>query len=260
MTITITLPSDTHSPNDTGHTTDHNTIVDALSTLGTNAANTNGDTFTGLTTFDAGTKFTSASPATPGSNTYTQYATANGQPQVITHSGHTGVVPTFQVGTTKITKTNPTVAADISDTFTIEANDANVGTTYMIELFFTGLWEASGNFNLEFDLDGTITNLVPIAAGVITAAHNYGGVFRLYLQILTTGSGGTFNIWSDGSISDTSVGARTASTGAVLHGNLTAQSINTTVSHTLAVAASFSSSNASQTIIGQGSTFRRSCN
>src|SRR5487761_1139843 len=33
MPITVTLPRDTKAPGNTGHTTDHNTIVDAITTI-----------------------------------------------------------------------------------------------------------------------------------------------------------------------------------------------------------------------------------
>lgn len=156
-----------------------------------------------------------------------------------------------------ISKTNPTSGVDITATWTIAANDAQVGTVYRIEVPFNGVWEASGALNLEYDLNGTIANLVPLATGLATAGHNYGGVFRLYLQVLTTGASGTCRIWADGGATDTSV-ARGGSTSTDLFGVVSPNpAFNSTINNTLAVAAFFTTSNASQTIIGEGSTFTR---
>lgn len=66
MAITITVPADTKTPGTAGHTSDHNLMSDALTTLGASAANTAGDTFTGLLTAGAGAKVNNIStPSTP---------------------------------------------------------------------------------------------------------------------------------------------------------------------------------------------------
>lgn len=154
-------------------------------------------------------------------------------------------------------RTNPTSAINITDNYTIPAGDATaVGVIYEIEVPFSGVWEASGALNLEFNLDGTFTNLVPIASGLAVAGHNYGGTFRLTLRVTLTGVSGTCDIQGDGGVTDTSV-ARAGSTSAVLYGINSSHAFDTTVSHTLAVAAAFSVSNGSQTIFGNGSTFTR---
>jgi hypothetical protein len=49
----ITVPADTKTPGTAGHTSDHNTIVDAITTIANAAAATAGDTFTGEMTFTA---------------------------------------------------------------------------------------------------------------------------------------------------------------------------------------------------------------
>lgn len=156
-----------------------------------------------------------------------------------------------------ISKTNPTAAVDISSTLTIPANTMNVGTTFCIELPFSGVWEASGNFNLGLDLNGTVVALVPVASGLAVAGHNYGGVVRIYLRVVTTGAAGTCDIWSDGDITDTSV-TRAGSTSSSLFGITTAHALNTTIANTMAVSTHFDVSNASQTVVGQGAVFSRS--
>jgi hypothetical protein len=49
----VTVPGDTKTPGTAGHTSDHNTIVDAITTIANAAAATAGDTFTGEVTFTA---------------------------------------------------------------------------------------------------------------------------------------------------------------------------------------------------------------
>jgi hypothetical protein len=53
MAITISTPTNPESVGNTGHTTDHNTIVTALTTLANSAANTSGDTFSGQMDFSS---------------------------------------------------------------------------------------------------------------------------------------------------------------------------------------------------------------
>lgn len=66
MSIAVSLPLDTKTPGTAGHTTDHNIIVDAVTTLSTSAAATAGDTFTGLLTAAANVKVSNtAAPGTP---------------------------------------------------------------------------------------------------------------------------------------------------------------------------------------------------
>lgn len=162
-----------------------------------------------------------------------------------------------QADATSFPLVNPVAATAITNAWPIPANDGRAGTTYMIEVPLSGVWQASGALNLEFSLNGAPTNLVPVAAALAAAGHNYGGVLRLYLQVLTAGAAGTCNIWADGGITDTSV-ARAGATSAVLSGFNLAHALNTTIANTLAVSAVFSVSNAAQTITGQGSTFTRS--
>ena len=254
----ITLPLDTKTPGTAGHTSDHNLIVDAVTAVAAAAAATAGDTFTGDVHLNGGVLevFGSAVPSTPGSVTAKLFADSSvGTPGVKVKSGRSAYMDTATADASNIPLTNPTTLTDISASYTIQANDAKAGTTYVLEMQFFGTWQASGAFNLGFDLDGTKTNLVPVAAGMATAGHAYGGVFRLYLQVLTTGAGGTYNVWSDGGITDTAI-SRTGATGAVLNGHNNG-SIDTTASHTLAVCASFSVSNGSQTVTGPGSTLTR---
>lgn len=254
----ITLPADTKTPGNAGHTSDHNLIVDAVSAVAGAAVNSAGDTMTGDLHMNGGIVevFGSAVPSTPGSVSAKVFADSSvGTPGVKVKSGRSGYFDTGTADASNIPLTNPTTLTDISATYTIQANDAKIGTTYEIEMQFFGVWQASGAFNLGFDLDTAKTNLVPVASGLATAGHNFGGTYRLYLQILTTGAGGTYNIWSGGDITDTSV-SRAGASSASLNGHSNG-SIDTTASHTLAVCASFSVSNGSQTVTGPGSTFTR---
>lgn len=255
MGITISLPADTKTPGTAGHTADHNAIVDAVTTAFASAANTAGDTFSGSTEFDGGVLLGTAAPATPASGKCVLYSSSAGNPQVKTDSGLASPLPAMQTDAPAVSNTNPTAFALLSKQWTIPANDAGVGTIYCIEVPFNGLWEASGSFNLGWQLDATNNNFVVVAGTAFTVAHNYGGIFRFFLQVLTTGAGGTHRVYSDGTCSDTTA-VRIPANCITLNANNTG-SIDTTVSHTLAAITFFTVSNASQTVNGAGSTFKR---
>ena len=236
------------------------TVSDNPAQLAAISKNANGGSVPGFT-FNGNVKVTAGGLAVTGGTT-TDTLTVTGASTfdvgpVISDGTNTWAADRSITNPAAISKVNPVAGVDISATLTIPANNASVGTTYCIEVPFSGVWEASGALNLEYDLNGTISNLVPLATGLATAGHNYGGTFRLYLRVLTAGAGGTCRIWADGDATDTSV-ARAGSTSTDLFGIVSPNpAFNTTISNTLAVAAFFSVSNASQTIVGQGSTFTR---
>lgn len=123
MPITITVPADTHIPGDTGHTTDHNTIADALTTLGNNAANVAGDTFTGPLVCSSTLAVTGASTLTGG--------------LVSPHSALAGWPDMSTVDTTNYTA-NTTGFLQFSKAVSIPAGDAQTGTTYVLEAWGIG--------------------------------------------------------------------------------------------------------------------------
>jgi len=246
--VTVTVPADTKTPGTAGHTSDHNVIVDAITALSTSVNDT-------VTEFGAGVLLDTATPGTPASGKCVLYSSAQGTPTVKSDSGLASPLPAVQTDATVFSLTNPLAFAAISKAWTIPAGDASAGTVYSIEMNINGLWEASGAFNIGWQLDATNTNFVPVAAAAFTAAHNYTGVFRFYLQVLTTGAGGTHQVYADGTLSDTTA-ARLPATSLTLNA-INTGSIDTTVSHTLAIIADFSATNASQTVKSTGSIFKR---
>jgi hypothetical protein len=169
-----------------------------------------------------------------------------------------GAIDPQQADPTLHSFTNPLtgVTNSITKGWVIPANDANNGTIYCIEVPFDGVWQASGALNIGFSINGVFTNLVPIATAMASAGNNYAGVFRVYFQVLTTGSSGTCNIWGSGEAANASAN-RIGTTGAPLNGINNGHAINTTIANTITVAVNFSVSSASQTINGRGSIFRR---
>ncbi len=123
MPITITVPSDTHAPGDTGHTTDHNTIADALTVLGLNAANVGGDTFTGPLILSSTLAVTGLATLTGG--VQSPHSSLSGQPDL------------SQSDVTNHTA-NTTGFTQFSNGYSIPANDAQTGTAYIIEAWGNG--------------------------------------------------------------------------------------------------------------------------
>lgn len=123
MPITITVPADTHIPGDTGHTTDHNTIADALTALGMDAANVAGDTFTGPLVCSSTLAVTGASTLTGG--VQSPHSSLSGQPD-------------FSTSDTTNHTANTTGFTQFSNGYSIPANDAQTGTAYIIEAWGNG--------------------------------------------------------------------------------------------------------------------------
>ncbi len=251
MGVTITVPADTKTPGTAGHTSDHNVMADALTALSTAVHDT-------ITEFGAGILLDTATPATPAGGKCVLYSSGGGTPQVKTDSGAVSFIPAMQSDFTAFNLTNPLAFANIAKSWAIPAGDANFGTVYCVEAAFTGLWEASGTLNLGWQLDAVNTNFVPVGAAAFTVAHNYGGVLRFFLQVTNTGAGGAYQAWADGTCSDTT-SSRVPAGSVTLNAKGTG-SIDTTVSHTLSLVAFFAATNASQTINGFSSIFKRMSN
>ena len=145
---------------------------------------------------------------------------------------------------------------NVTAAWTIAASDANVNTIYEVEMPFTGVHEGI-QLNIGINFGGTFTNVVPLGAAWITTGHSYVGSLRLKLTCTATGSSaGAFNVDIDGTVQD-SGSARTPATSMTLNGHTALSSVNTTIAHAFAVAVNWNSSNASQTIDGLGSVYRR---
>ena len=143
---------------------------------------------------------------------------------------------------------------NVTAAWTIPAGDVNVDTIYEVEMPFTGVHEGI-QLNIGINFAGTFTNIVPLAATWITTGHSYAGSLRLKLTFTASGALGAANIDIDGTIQDSGV-ARAPATSMTLNGH-TSLSIDTTAAHAFAVAVQWASSNASQSLTGLGSVYRR---
>lgn len=143
---------------------------------------------------------------------------------------------------------------NVTAAWTIAANDVNVGTVYEVEMPFTGVHEGI-QLNIGVNFAGSFTNVVPLGAGWITTGHSYVGSLRLKLTFTANGVSGAANVDIDGTIQDSGVN-RTPATSMTLNGHTTL-SVDTTAAHAFAVAVQWASTNASQSLTGLGSVYRR---
>jgi hypothetical protein len=143
---------------------------------------------------------------------------------------------------------------NVTAAWTIQANDVNVGTIYEVEMPFTGVHEGI-QLNIGINFAGTFTNVVPVLASWTTTGHSYVGTVRLKLTFTAKGAGGAANIDIDGTMTDSGAN-RGPATSVTLNGH-TSLSIDTTAAHAFAVAVQWASSNASQSLTGLGSVYRR---
>ena len=178
--------------------------------------------------------------------------------QTISAGGGTWQANGTQTDATSHPQTNivTTSFGNVTAAWTIAANDANVNTIYEVEMPFTGVHEGI-QLNIGVNFGGTFTNVVPMAAAAFTTGHSYVGSLRLKLTCTATGSSaGAFNVDIDGTANDSGA-ARASGTSVALDGHTALSSVNTTAAHAFAVAVNWNSSNASQTITGLGSVYRR---
>jgi len=144
--------------------------------------------------------------------------------------------------------------------WSIPANDAQVGTIYEVSTQYNGTIESTGIFAFKPSLNNS--SLVTsggdgVAAGTYSAATNFNGVVRVWMQILTTGVSGTANVFLEGNLGPS--GNRSTSTTVVLSSQVPGQAINTTVANTLAINSEWLSNVTGQTVSTYGSMFTRKC-
>jgi hypothetical protein len=145
---------------------------------------------------------------------------------------------------------------NITDAWTLPANDAKAGTVYEIEVPVTGSME--GNvLNLGLDVNGsTFTNIVPVIASAFPTGDGFAGTVRLKLTFTATGTSGTVNLDMDGTLSDSSVD-RGPSTSTTVNGHHSGLAFNTTVFNTIAIAAYWTTGTSSPSVSGITSKFTR---
>lgn len=195
-------------------------------------------------------------PAAAGTALWTN---ANGTPSLQTAAGFAGQIPADQVDTAQhINNGSTATAVAITTTYTIPAGDMKAGTVYMIEVPYNGVQE-SETVTWGISLDGgSPVAQDGIAASFFANGTAFVGTVRGKLQILTTGATGSIIYHLDGGVGQS--GVRTGGGGnndAYLSAVGTGGTLNTTVSHTLAVTAQFGAIAAGETITGYGSVFTR---
>jgi hypothetical protein len=179
----------------------------------------------------------------------------NSTPNVVQTSGQAGAITTSQSDLSTPSLGNSTVATNLSVGWVINANDLNSGTEYVISMPFTGtMGAATQTLNIGYILNGTFHNLAPVDN--LTLAHGVVGHVNMHFKCTGAGAGGTFQAWSEGTITDASQN-RLASTSWNPVGLTTGQAINTIVANTVSIGARFGATSTGETITGQGSTFIR---
>jgi len=181
-------------------------------------------------------------------------ADTNATLNVVNTSGLTGAINSSQTDTGTNTLGNSTVATSITKGWVINANDAQNGTEYKIEVPYTGTFENGSILNIGYILNGTFQNLVPIQN--VAVGNNVVGHVNIHILCTGTGSGGSFNGWAEGTMNDSSQN-RLATTSWNTDGMTLSKAINTTIANTVSVAARWSTSPAGQTLTGQSSLFTR---
>lgn len=227
MAITITTPADTNVPLNVAHTTDHNTIVDALTTLGNSAANTAGDTFTGAVTFNG---------VVTDKNTDKVYGT--------------------RVDNTNITVTSSTFS-DITAGYSIPANDAAVGTCYVLRVIGSGSQGSTGQTLVGQGLvNASGVAALTMAAATIPTSQTFAFELIVEFNFTTIGASGAGDafctlIWNETGVA---VGSTVCATNKI-RGTFSA--IDTTSTMTLKLQVHWGSTTGAPTITGYRSTLTR---
>jgi hypothetical protein len=201
-----------------------------------------------------------SAPSTPASGNAALWASSAGTASVTSDSGQTGTLDFSQ--TDAATHSNSNAGTQLlTKAWTIDANDASVGTVYEILVPFNAQYE-SETIQLRPQLNGSNTS--GDSGGDITGSASWSagagltGWARLFVQIITTGTGGTANFFWEAHLGLNSTRSTGTNTNFM---NLSAQNtgvtFNTTVSNTISLVSIFGASAASQFVTGEGSTFTR---
>lgn len=209
MGITITVPADTKTPGTAGHTSDHNLISDALTTLGAAAANTAGDTFTGTVNFADSSAISSSGYVGKDGITYGPVgrgiAFAAGQAVSSTsYVDLTGVTFTLGTGTYKFRfDVNMKANASAGQWLVILQSAATVSSINYGFRYTSaaGVSAYTGNITaVNTDLAGPATSVtgfyeVSVIGKIVTSS---GGAFKM--QGKTTVGADTWNIFAGSSL------------------------------------------------------------
>lgn len=188
----------------------------------------------------------------------TTLASGLGAPQGLTPAGLAGSLPLTQTDT----GTNTNAGTDtgnhrVTALWTIPAGDALSGTEYVIEVPYTAVMEGNNvTFGGVIDLAAGFSVSNAVAGAIVGAGIGIEGTIRLHLKCVTTGAAGTFLAWLDGSVAQRAAALTFANSGGLVSAVPTV-TLDTTVSHTLAVSTAFAAVTAGQSFTGYCSTFTR---
>lgn len=251
MPITVTLPADTKTPGTVGHTSDHNTIIDAITTIAAAAVNGSGDTVT----------LAAAAPGTPSAGTSVLYSSvATGTATVKLDSGLAGSLSPSQADLTTFTVT-AAANTQFSKQWSIPANDASAGTVYRLTVWGSG---TQGSTQQTFTptpvLDSTVLvggnrTTVPSTLIAISTSFNFRIIYELL--ILTTGAGGTALPSLTVEITQNTGSPTTAQTMALTAGPAASSSIDTTGARTMSCDLTWGSTTGAPTATSKFSLFER---
>ena len=178
---------------------------------------------------------------------------------VTTSSSYAGGLPAVQIDPSSHTNTNNSGVL-ITKGWIIPAGDAQLGTTYKIEVPFSAVYE-SETIRWVPSINGTTINT---SGGDLTGAASFTGgatlVGKMDLIAICTsvGTSGQFQFFEEGGIgviSNRSTGSNTNFLW--LSSQNTGQAFNTMVANTIGIAVSWGASNASQSVTGNMSIFSR---
>jgi hypothetical protein len=195
-----------------------------------------------------------AAPAQQAANSVL-FSTA-GTPQVIRPSSLTGAVPATQTDITSRTVTQA-VTTQLSGSFTIPANDANVGTQYRLKCSGFATWGATQQLlTLAELLGGTNINQVNFAAAAFAASTPLDYDAEFTLTVVTTGAGGTARalLRAVFNINNAAVLTTNSATGVRQGGGI---AFNTTIARALQLNALWAATVGAPTITCDRTTFER---
>jgi hypothetical protein len=200
-----------------------------------------------------------AQSTTPNSSASVFYTNANGSPAFRNGSaGWNGQLVSTITSTGAIGTSTLNTYVPISGTFTVPAGDAQTTTIYRVRLYFSGTMSTAGGVNIGFLLDGTAVAAAGVDEGTgVPSGVGFTGWAEAALIIVTTGSSGTCWCHISGSASKS---GRADTSGGATFGAISTSivAINTTVSHTLAIAGNWiTGSTGSPNIAGFGSSIER---
>jgi hypothetical protein len=186
-------------------------------------------------------------PAAPPSG-FRFYANSNGTPNSVLTSGLAGNIPLVQIDVNPHNVGNTAAAADLTKTWTVNANDGVLGTAYKIQAYaqmVTGQTTAE-TLTLGVDLNGVKTPLSTLGASFngSALATDYDIPIELVMEVNSNGSDAP-RITLSGPLGDTSAN-RLSTNSANMSGHSDVLAWNPGANNTIAVYAQWGGAGGSQ--------------